>query len=294
MPSVPPCKHLGDEAPPGARTSRAKSMRQFGQARRSSGDRSSCGRWRWRPCRTCTTSAGPPSIAFRRVRRILVEEVHHSEVDAGDGVDIQEIDADHPALALRRAHLRRRDLRPAARRRAEVDHALAGLQQMILVVDLDELERGARAIALALGPRDIGIVELALEPARLGDGAFLARSSPAASAIGRPSRPDLRLPPLDRNGIASRVPDPTTPSSLINSIRMPSRKPRSAIAQPRARERRGGSLPGSRSPPARGRPAPSRYRDAQRVPRRTCRAARSITSSTSASCIQRPSTWRRS
>ena len=59
----------------------------------------------------------------------------------------------------------RRDLAPAAGRGAEIDDARARLQQMVLVVDLDQLVGGARAIALALGARDIGIVELALEPA---------------------------------------------------------------------------------------------------------------------------------
>ena len=38
-----------------------------------------------------------------------------------------------------------RDLGPAAGRRAEVDDALAGLQEAVLVVDLDQLEGGARA-----------------------------------------------------------------------------------------------------------------------------------------------------
>ena len=39
-----------------------------------------------------------------------------------------------------------------------------GFRTVMLVVDLDQLEGGARAVALALGARHIGIVELALEP----------------------------------------------------------------------------------------------------------------------------------
>ena len=47
---------------------------------------------------------------------------------------------------------------------AEVDHGHAGLQEAELVVDLQELERGARAIARGLRLGDIGIVELPLQP----------------------------------------------------------------------------------------------------------------------------------
>jgi len=49
-------------------------------------------------------------------------------------------------------------------RGAEVDHRDALLEKMILVVDLDQLVGRARAQAIALGLRHIGIVELALEP----------------------------------------------------------------------------------------------------------------------------------
>ena len=49
-------------------------------------------------------------------------------------------------------------------RGAEIDHARAFLEEARLVVDLDQLEGGARAHALALGARDIRIVELALQP----------------------------------------------------------------------------------------------------------------------------------
>jgi hypothetical protein len=57
-----------------------------------------------------------------------------------------------------------RDLRPAARRRAEIDHPRALLQEARLVVDFHQLEGGARAHAFALGARYIRIVELALQP----------------------------------------------------------------------------------------------------------------------------------
>ena len=49
---------------------------------------------------------------------------------------------------------------------------------MVLVVDLDELEGGAAAIAPAPRLLDIGIVELALEPAGRGELASLGGADP--------------------------------------------------------------------------------------------------------------------
>jgi hypothetical protein len=56
-------------------------------------------------------------------------------------------------------------LRPAAGCRAEVEDARALLEEMEFLVQLEQLERRAAAIALGLGLPDIGIVELALQPA---------------------------------------------------------------------------------------------------------------------------------
>ena len=47
--------------------------------------------------------------------------------------------ATHVPLALLRADALGRDLAPAAGRGAEIDHARAGLAEMELVVDLDQL-----------------------------------------------------------------------------------------------------------------------------------------------------------
>ena len=113
-----------------------------------------------------------------------------------------------------------RHLAPAAGRGAEIDHARAGLEQMMLVVDLGELEGGARAEALALGPRHIGIVELALEPAACDDcdlRLLLTRTLSSRS----PRRACRR-----RHDAASA--SPHTPSSRIICTSMPSRRPRSA------------------------------------------------------------------
>src|SRR6202035_5646120 len=59
-----------------------------------------------------------------------------------------------------------RDLAPAAGRATEIDDAFAGRQKMKFLIELDQLERGARAITLPLGLGDIRVVELALKPER--------------------------------------------------------------------------------------------------------------------------------
>src|SRR6185437_11663083 len=56
------------------------------------------------------------------------------------------------------------DLRPASGRAAEVDDARARAQDVEAVIELLQLEGGARAIAQAPGLADIGVVQLALEP----------------------------------------------------------------------------------------------------------------------------------
>src|SRR6185312_7569573 len=91
---------------------------------------------------------------------------------------LENVDRDHLALPVRRADAPGRDLAPAAGRGAEIDHAAAGLEHAMLVVDLDQLEGGAGAQAFAPGARHIGIVELAFEPALLRDGALLLRLEP--------------------------------------------------------------------------------------------------------------------
>ena len=87
-----------------------------------------------------------------------------AKCDAGDFRHLQQIDRDHLALAVGGADAFGRDLAPAAGRGAEIDHRDALLEEMVLVVDLDQLVGRARAIAVALGLRHIGIVELPLQP----------------------------------------------------------------------------------------------------------------------------------
>ena len=98
------------------------------------------------------------------LRRVIVKEIELGEGDARNLRHFQQIDGDHLALAVDRADALGRDLAPAAGRRAEIDHRHAGFEEVMLVVDLDQLVGRARAIAVALGLRHIGIVELPLQP----------------------------------------------------------------------------------------------------------------------------------
>ena len=106
------------------------------------------------------------------------------ELHPFDWVHLQEIDGDDPSPALVRANARRRNLAPAARRGAKIDDALAPFQHLVLVVDLDELVSRARPVAFAARLGDIGIVELALEPAGRGDRALAGHLDPR---LERPS-----------------------------------------------------------------------------------------------------------
>lgn len=53
----------------------------------------------------------------------------------------------------------RRDLRPRARRAAEVEHAVALAEDLVAIVDLDEFVGGARGVAVGLGPLEELVVE---------------------------------------------------------------------------------------------------------------------------------------
>ena len=179
--------------------------------------------------------------------RALVEKVELDEFDARHGIDVAGGRCRPPAPS--RPTFRGGDLRPAARRGAEIDDALAGLEQIVLLVDLQQLEGRPRAITLALRPRDIGIVELALEP-------YLRRSDALVGGL----HPLLQVAGA-RAGLAAVIgyaPRRQTPSSRIMFIRIPSRRPRSAMRRRSDGKRHAGSLPEWRSPPrtrsARSRP----------------------------------------
>ena len=119
-----------------------------------------------------TPSAGPPSHSRSLSGASGVVEVHHPEFDARDRLDLEEVDADDAALALGGLDFARGDLAPAARRRAEIDDPPARLEELVFLRHLQQLVGGSRAIALALGLGDIGVVELALQPQRRGQAAL--------------------------------------------------------------------------------------------------------------------------
>jgi hypothetical protein len=93
----------------------------------------------------------------------------------------RQVERDHPALP---ADLARRDLRPAARRGTEVDHPGAGPQQAFARVDLQQLARGARAVALRGGFAHVRIRDVPVQPALARRGFRHRPSGRAAPATG--------------------------------------------------------------------------------------------------------------
>jgi EmrB/QacA subfamily drug resistance transporter len=98
-------------------------------------------------------------------RRVVVEEIHLQDLDAGHRVHLQVVDRRDTLVGVGRPDTLDGDLAPAAGCRAEVDHPLALLEDVVLIVDLDQLVRRPRTHALGLGPLHVGIVDLALDPA---------------------------------------------------------------------------------------------------------------------------------
>ena len=94
----------------------------------------------------------------------VLGDVALEELGAGDRRDGEEVDADHLGGTAFEG-----DLGPAAGGGAEVEDAHAGLEEVAAVVELDELEGGAGAVAGLAGADDVGVVDLAGEPALLGE-----------------------------------------------------------------------------------------------------------------------------
>ena len=107
----------------------------------------------------------PVQRLFDARRRAGGEEIESQHRRPRDRVHAADIDGDELALGLARLDPLGGDGGPAARRRAEIDHPLAGAEKTEALIDLDELEGGARTKAEALGLGDVGVVELTLEPA---------------------------------------------------------------------------------------------------------------------------------
>jgi hypothetical protein len=88
------------------------------------------------------------------------------ELDAGDRLHVQEVDRRDRAATCRTPNAGCGDLRPAPRRRAEIDDAGAGFQEAVTVVEFDQLVGRSRAIAVALRLRDVRIVDWRCSQAR--------------------------------------------------------------------------------------------------------------------------------
>ncbi len=117
-----------------------------------------------------------------------------------------------------------------------IDHAHAAAQQLQLVVELHQLEGGARAVAQALRLGDIGVVELAFEPAGRGRGSAGSRSSRARPGRGCRGRSApallcgarlLRCLHVTRIVSGGWYQAGSDCASASRSNRMPSRTPRS-------------------------------------------------------------------
>ena len=155
-----------------------------------------------------TPSAGPPSHARKPLRRLGIVEIHAPELDALDRIDLQEIDGDHPSPALARLRSGRAATwlqPPGAAPRSTM--RWPGSKSSVFLVDLQQLVGRARPVALAAGLRDIGVVELALEPQGRGEGALARGLHPrlqrpaalaaraARSTLGVPAGARRRRPP---------------------------------------------------------------------------------------------------
>ena len=288
--SVPPCSTLARNAPPGARISRAKAAAASTSAMILQSDRSRDGRWRWPPCRTAPRRPAPPSICFRRSGAAGSRKSSLRKSTPGERIHVEEVDRHHPPLALGCRDALRRDLAPAAGRGAKIDHARARFQKVVLVVDLDQLVGRARAKAFALGARHIRIVELALEPELGGERAALAGSSPAPSASPRRRRSCAHWA---RRWLARRS---AAPHAVLAHHLHQHAFAQAAIGDAQARAREG--APDRLQDRAAGKhqvgALARRCRRWRRAPRSVIASSRSTTSVTWSSCIQQPSTWRRS
>ena len=174
-----------------------------------------------------TTSGSPPSASISFAGRVVVEEIHLQHGRARHRVHAEIVDADD-ARAARPCDFARAAATwhqpPGAAPRSMT--FMPGFRMLVAVVDLDQLVGGARAIALGLGALHIGVVDVALQPAarRFLQAALLLDRGSSARACRRPGL--LRL--LGHGRAPPRQLRRQTPSSPISSLRMPSRRPRSA------------------------------------------------------------------
>jgi hypothetical protein len=103
-----------------------------------------------------------------------LDQIKADHLRAGHGLHLRRIDGHHAAAARpARRHASHGDLCPSSGRGAEIDDDAPGLQEPQPVVELDQLEGGARPVACLPGRGDEGVGELAGEPARRGRRAAL-------------------------------------------------------------------------------------------------------------------------
>ena len=103
-----------------------------------------------------------PAERFGQCRgRVFGHEVHLQDRHAVDRLARQQVDADHRRLGCALAN----HLAPAARRDAEIDHAVHAFEQGEALIELDQLISRAAAIAFRLGLLDVRVIKLPFEPA---------------------------------------------------------------------------------------------------------------------------------
>ncbi|MNT04002.1 hypothetical protein D3C72_1385640 [compost metagenome] len=93
-----------------------------------------------------------------------IKEVELQDFYAGNGIDFEKIDRRDADIVLGGIRHLRSDLRPASGCGTKVDDAGRALQYLMLVVDFQQLEGGAGAIAFKLGALHIGVIDMTFKP----------------------------------------------------------------------------------------------------------------------------------
>src|SRR4029077_16604245 len=125
-----------------------------------------------------------------------VAEITGQQRSARHGGGLLQVDPDQRAMAFAGADPGGGDLGPAARRATEIDDPYARPQQMVALVELDQLEGGARVVPEAVRLGDIGIVQLTVEPFGRGRLAPPRRPDPDGKRPGAIAAPGASSPAL--------------------------------------------------------------------------------------------------
>src|SRR6185503_1116562 len=102
-----------------------------------------------------------PDEVTQSLQRLGLGEVALQELDPGNRLHWQQVDRDD---AARRSNELGSQLAPAAGRRAQVDADRSAMEQLLLVLDLLELEDGARTPTATARLLDVDVALLALAP----------------------------------------------------------------------------------------------------------------------------------